>query len=84
MNLLAKQKESDRLGESQGQGSQWAAVYGVTQSRTRLVRHSSSSSSSSSGVYMLISNSLTIPAFPLPPGNGKSFSKSVSQFLFCK
>ena len=34
-------------GESQGRGSWWAAVYGVTQSRTRLKRLSSSSSSSS-------------------------------------
>ena len=32
-------------GESQGWGSWWAAVYGVTQSRTRLKRLSSSSSS---------------------------------------
>ena len=32
-------------GESQGQGSLWAAVYGVAQSRTRLKRLSSSSSS---------------------------------------
>ena len=30
-------------GESQGQGNWWAAVYGVTQSRTRLKRLSSSS-----------------------------------------
>ena len=30
-------------GESQGRGTWWAAVYGVTQSRTRLKRHSSSS-----------------------------------------
>ena len=35
-------------GESQGRGAWWAAVYGVTQSRTRLKRLSSSSSSSSS------------------------------------
>ena len=34
-------------GESQGRGSLWAAVYGVTQSRTQLKRLSSSSSSSS-------------------------------------
>ena len=34
-------------GESQGWGSWWAAIYGVTQSRTRLKRLSSSSSSSS-------------------------------------
>ena len=33
-------------GESQGRGSLWAAVYGVTQSRTRLTWLSSSSSSS--------------------------------------
>ena len=32
-------------GEPQGQGSWWAAVYGVAQSRTRLKRLSSSSSS---------------------------------------
>ena len=32
-------------GESQGQGAWWAAVYGVTQSRTRLKRLSSSSRS---------------------------------------
>ena len=32
-------------GESQGRGSPWAAIYGVTQSRTRLKRLSSSSSS---------------------------------------
>ena len=31
-------------GESQGRGSLWAAVYGVTQSRTQLKRLSSSSS----------------------------------------
>ena len=31
------------LGESQGRGAWWAAVYGVTQSRTRLKRLSSSS-----------------------------------------
>ena len=31
-------------GESQGRGAWWAAVYGVTQSRTRLKRLSSSSS----------------------------------------
>ena len=30
-------------GESQGRGAWWAAVYGVTQSRTRLKRLSSSS-----------------------------------------
>ena len=30
-------------GESQGQGAWWAAVYGVTQSWTRLKQHSSSS-----------------------------------------
>ena len=35
-------------GESQGRGAWWAAVYGVTLSRTRLKRFSSSSSSSSS------------------------------------
>ena len=35
------------LGESQGQGAWWAAVYGVAQSRTRLKWLSSSSSSSS-------------------------------------
>ena len=33
-------------GESQGRGAWWASVYGVTQSRTRLKRLSSSSSSS--------------------------------------
>ena len=33
-------------GESQGRGAWWAAVYGVTQSRTRLKQLSSSSSSS--------------------------------------
>ena len=33
-------------GESQGQGTRWAAVYGVAQNRTRLKRLSSSSSSS--------------------------------------
>ena len=33
-------------GESQGPGAWWSAVYGVTQSRTRLKRLSSSSSSS--------------------------------------
>ena len=33
-------------GESQGGGAWWAAIYGVTQSRTRLKRLSSSSSSS--------------------------------------
>ena len=31
-------------GESQGRGAWWAAVYGITQSRTRLKWHSSSSS----------------------------------------
>ena len=31
------------LGESQGQGSLWAAVYGVTQSQTQLKQLSSSS-----------------------------------------
>ena len=36
-------------GESQGQGSLVAAVYGVTQSRTRLKRFSSSSSKRSKG-----------------------------------
>ena len=34
------------LGESQGRGAWWAAVYGVAQSRTRVKRLSSSSSSS--------------------------------------
>ena len=34
-------------GESQGRGAWWAAIYGVTQSRTRLKWISSSSSSSS-------------------------------------
>ena len=38
-------------GESQGWGAWWAAVYGVTQSRTRLKRLSSSSSSNSSFRY---------------------------------
>ena len=33
-------------GESQGRGAWWAAVYGVAQSRTRLMQLSSSSSSS--------------------------------------
>ena len=32
-------------GESQGRGAQWAAVYGVAQSKTQLKRLSSSSSS---------------------------------------
>ena len=36
------------LGESQGRGAWWAAVYGVAQSRTRLKRLSSSSSTHSS------------------------------------
>ena len=36
-------------GESQGRGVWWAAVYGVSQSRTRLKRLSSSSSSSNRG-----------------------------------
>ena len=34
-------------GESQGRGAWWAAIYGVTQSQTRLKRLSSSSSTSS-------------------------------------
>ena len=36
-------------GESQGQGAWWAAVYGVTQSRTRLKRLSSSSKNEGEG-----------------------------------
>ena len=38
-------------GESQGRGAWWAAAYGVTQSRTRLERLSSSSSSSSGHLF---------------------------------
>ena len=38
-------------GESQGRGAWWAVVYGVTQSRTRLKRLSSSSSSSSNSSF---------------------------------
>ena len=37
-------------GESQGQGSLVAAIYGVTQSQTRLKRLSSSSSSGRDGI----------------------------------
>ena len=43
-------------GESQGQGSWWAAVYGVAQRRTRLKRLSSSSSSSLSYLEELTRN----------------------------
>ena len=43
-------------------GAWWAAVYGVAQSRTRLMRLCSSGGSSS--VYMPIPNSLTTPSFP--------------------
>ena len=38
-------------------GAWWVDVYGVTQSRTRLKRLSSSSSGSSSSVYLLLPNS---------------------------
>ena len=38
-------------GESQGRGAWWAAIYGVTQSRTRLKLLSNSSSSSSKILY---------------------------------
>ena len=41
-------------GESQGRGTWWAAVYGVTQSRTRLKRLSRSSSSSSVRTNLLL------------------------------
>ena len=40
------------LGESQGRGSLWAAVYGVSQSRTRLKWPSSSSQYSCLGNYV--------------------------------
>ena len=40
-------------GESQGRGAWWAAIYGVTQSRTRLKRLSSSSSSCFTGFFPL-------------------------------
>ena len=39
-------------GESQRLGSLWAAISGVTQSRTRLMRLSSSSSSNDQVVYL--------------------------------
>jgi len=57
-------------GESQGRGAWWAAIYGVTQSRTRLKRLSSSSSS----VYMSIPNSKFTPS---------SFFPSFSIILVC-
>ena len=51
-------------GESQGRGSRWAAVYGVTQSRTQLKRLSSSSSSSSNIAVWIWSTSDLILALP--------------------
>ena len=57
-------------GESQGRGLWWAAIYGVTQSRTRLKWLSSSSSS----VYMSIPNSEFTPS---------SFFPSFSILLVC-
>ena len=50
-------------GESQGRGSLWAAVYGVTQSQTRLKRLSSSSSSHNCYVNILPSGPLWIENF---------------------
>ena len=50
-------------GESQGRGCLWAAVSGVAQSRTRLMRLSSRSSS----VYMSNPISQFIPWFRPPP-----------------
>jgi len=56
-------------GESQGRGSWWAAVYGVTQSRTRLKRLSSSSNSLPASLTPFYSFSLNLPLvriFSLP------------------
>ena len=59
-------------------GAWWAAVYGVTQCRTRLKRLSSSS------VYMSMLLSPFIPLLPSPTGSTSPFSTSVSPFLPCK
>ena len=55
-------------GESQGWEAWWAAIYGVTQSRTRLKRRSSSSSNSMSIALVMPSNHLILccPFFLLP------------------
>ena len=69
-------------------GAWWAAVYGVTQSRTRLTQLSSSSSSGSK--YLTFSFQLSdcwvlkfLPIFPTSPqGNTQRFSFSFIEFLF--
>ena len=58
-------------------GAWWAAVYGVTQSRTRLKRRSSSSSSSRKKDIVLFFHYLTsfvkyVPILPLSPQNAES------------
>ena len=63
-------------------GAWWAAIYGVSQSRTRLKRLSSSSSSSNSIYIQMLS-----PFFPLSPSrtvSTSSFTTSTSPFILCK
>ena len=56
-------------GESQGPGAWWAAVYGVTQSRTRLKWLSSSSSSSNKVLVAQSCQPLWEPMDCSPPGS---------------
>ena len=50
-------------GESQGRGAWWTAIYGVTQSRTRLKRLSSSSSIKVTNAHILGHNSAYLEIF---------------------
>ena len=64
------------LENPRDRGAWWAAVYGVTQSRTRLKRLSSSSSSSSRVYYYLKKNSRLLKIKP------RNFSCKFSENIF--
>ena len=62
------------LENPRDRGAWWAAVYGVTQSRTRLKRLSSSSSSSSRVYYYIKKNSRLLK---IKPRNLSKFSENI-------
>ena len=67
---------SSCLENARDRGAWWAAVYGVTQSRTRLKRLSSSS------VYIVNPNLPNLSLLPLSPGYHSLFSTSLTLLLF--
>ena len=69
------------LENPRDRGAWWAAIYGVAQSQTRLMRLSSSSSSS---VYMSMLFCQFIPPSPSRSVSTSLFPMSVSLFLCCK